>query len=347
MVSGTVAFSLEIELGWGLIQMGPREGLDRFSPDRRRETETLERLLALCDDLELPISFDVVGHLLLASCEGTHDGPHADGWFDIDPGTDVETDPLFYAPDLVEAIRDAAVDHEICTHTFSHVRCGSVSEAVLAWELSTVKRRHEGFGLQAPTSLVPPVHDPPPSGVLADHGIRTVRRADVLRPPVATPEPPSSLRQRVPWHVNESYPYQVLARSHPIEPLVRSDGVLETVSTWHTSLTAPFLPSGRADDPVPERLLPTAFRQWLHARYLRDALRRVTESRDHAHLWSHLFDLSNDAQWAPVASFLRDVADRRDNGDVVVRTMDALEASTPADRDRRTGTRCNPGRDPR
>jgi hypothetical protein len=61
-MTGTITLSLEIELGWGLAQFNK---LDTLSDDRRQETDHLRRLLTLCDELSVPITFDIVGHLLL------------------------------------------------------------------------------------------------------------------------------------------------------------------------------------------------------------------------------------------------------------------------------------------
>jgi peptidoglycan/xylan/chitin deacetylase (PgdA/CDA1 family) len=312
---------MEIELGWGVHHLPGATGLDRHSPERRAETEMLERLLSTCDRLGIPISFDVVGHLLLDSCSGEHDGPHSDGWFDADPGTDVDTDPLYYAPDLVERVVESETDHEICTHTFSHVPCSDVGEAVVDWELATARDRHESFGLEPPETLVPPMHSPPPTEPLNSNGITGVRRPVTYRAPVETPEPPDSLIRRVPWVVRQLYPVQVLARSHPIRRPRSRDGIVEHYTGWHASLTAPYLPNGRAEPSPAVRVLPKSVRQSLHGRYLHTALQMAVDRDSHAHLWSHLFNLSNELQWDPVRSFLESLARRRDRGEMTVSTM--------------------------
>ncbi len=117
-MTGIVTISIEIELGWGYHDIGDYR---KLSDGRVAETKALSRLLSLCEELHIPITFDVVGHLLLEKCGGNHDGPHPEGWFSADPGTDVSEDPLFYAPDLIQDIVDTDVDHEIGSHTFSHI----------------------------------------------------------------------------------------------------------------------------------------------------------------------------------------------------------------------------------
>lgn len=327
---GTIIISLEVELAWGVQHLPDQEGMERHSPDGEQERAYLDRLLSLCDDLDLPLSFDVVGHLLLEGCEGDHDGPHEAGWFDGDPGTDSERDPLFYAPDVVDRIRSAGADHEICTHTFSHVRCDEVNREVLDWELDASDRVHERYGLPKPRSFVPPVHGPPPMAALARHGIRVARRPVQYEPPVAS-TPDSWLRQLTP---RRPYPLQVLARRHPVRDPDVVAGVIQTYSTWHTSLTAPYLPSGQRDVHTVFRQIPVTLRQRLHDRYLRGGLDAAIEQDSHAHFWCHLFDLANEKQWPPIEAFLQKLAAAREDGSIRILTMaelaDERELSSPA-----------------
>jgi len=323
-MESVVTISIEIELAWGVRHLPGQRGLDRHSPGREAETETLERLLTLCDDLNLPLTFDVVGHLLLEHCSGHHDGPHDDTWFDSDPGTDVDRDPLYYAPDLIRRILAADTPHELGSHTFSHAPAHEAEADVLDWELGAATRHHVDFGLPAPTSFVPPIHAPFPPHLLRTHGIDAVRTPVTYRAPVDDPEPPVSGLRALPWRVKHAYPVEVLARSHPVREPASVDGVVEQYSTWHASLTAPYLPNGRSDPPRVFRLLPVSVRQSIHERYLQAGIRRAISERSCAHFWSHLFNLSNEAQWKPVESSLRLLARERDRGNVAVRTMHSL-----------------------
>jgi hypothetical protein len=115
---GYVTLSIEVELAWGVHDI---ETNSHLSEDGSVERTYARRLLDHCDTLGLPITFDVVGHLCHASCDGNHDGTHESGWFDADPGTDVGRDSLFYAPDLIGDIAGRPTEHELCTHTYSHV----------------------------------------------------------------------------------------------------------------------------------------------------------------------------------------------------------------------------------
>lgn len=136
---GSAIFSVEVELGWGYHDLQRPNKYAALSENREAETEALERLLALCDRFEIPITFDVVGHLFLDDCPGTHGGEYPTDWFSADP----ETDPLFYAPDLTEMIEAAEVDHEICTHTFSHALGEEFSPTQLDADLTEAQRLHQ------------------------------------------------------------------------------------------------------------------------------------------------------------------------------------------------------------
>lgn len=322
-MTGTVVLSIEVELGWGLARL-PGEPTARHSSGRVVETETLRRLLSLCDDLDLPITFDVVGHLLLESCSGTHAGNWPADWFRDDPGTSVDEDPLYYAPDLVDLISDAAVDHEIATHTFSHARCDEVNEDVVDEELRTTRDIHRDADRPLPSSFVPPLHGPPPTSVLRDRGIGGVREPVVLRPPIADPDRRSSFLTERLRRIRQSHPVQVLYRRHPVRDPVFRDELVRHYTTWHASLTAPYLPNGTRRPHSFYRFLPIRVRQRIHERYLLLSLADAAVEEGCVHLWTHLFNLSNDAQWPPVESFLHRLADRRTSDELTVETMASL-----------------------
>jgi peptidoglycan/xylan/chitin deacetylase (PgdA/CDA1 family) len=303
---------VELELGWGLVQYG---GLDALSERRHVETETLDRLLSLCDELELPITFNVVGHLLRDGALAAYDGDHPAGWFDDIPRTDPETDPAFYAPDLLDRIEASAVDHEIATHTFTHVECGTVAHDTLRWELDRVYELHDDQGLDGPVSLVPPLHSPPPRDVLADYPIAVVR----------------SPRRRAPTAseaaTRPGLALDVLTGAQPTDPPRVADGMVETYCTRYPSLTAPYLPMGQHDTHPGFRMLPVALRKRLHLWNTKRALSTVGTAGTSVHLWSHLWEMANDIQWPLVERYLRAVAAARDDNDIRVLPMRALNQS--------------------
>lgn len=297
---------MELELGWGHHDR-PVERRQPLSEGRAEETETLRELLKVCDDYDVPFTFDIVGHLLHERCTGSHDGPHASDWFDTDPGTSVGRDPEFYAPDLVERITDTATDHEIGTHTYSHVLCDETSKEVIDWELARVREVHERVGLPAPTSLVTPRHQRPPLDVLADHGIET------LRAPISVESPDSRLATFA-W---------ILGRNHPPCFIDRTSTITRTSCTPYPSLTAQHLRAGRSDPHPAFRAIPESIRRWIHRRFLRQAVNNAIERDGHLHLWTHLYNLANEVQRHMVLDFIEWLGNRSEE-DVRIVPMNEL-----------------------
>jgi peptidoglycan/xylan/chitin deacetylase (PgdA/CDA1 family) len=314
---GRVVVSLDFELAWGTIDK-PAEGAALLSDDGGREREYLDRLLAVCDSLRLPITFATVGHLHLGSCDGHQSEAHPDGWFDRDPQTDAEADPLFYAPNAVRRIREADADHEIATHTFSHVICDSVSREVVDWELEQVARVHEAVGLDRPTSLVAPRNRLTSFDLLREHDVEVVR---IPRPAPGTTSAEQWTNRVKQWTVDQGVP--------ATDPYVRN-GVTVTESTPYPSLTTVLLPNGQREPHAPFRAIPESVRKRRHEQFLLDAVETASRTGETVHLWSHLYNLSNEAQWDAIETFLRALASYRDEGEVVVETMSELAAETPA-----------------
>lgn len=304
-MTGLVTVSVELELGWG---RHDEKEYSHLSSNREEEDEYLDRFLDLCDTENIPVSFNIVGHLLHDSCSGTHRGPYTDGWWDEDPGSDLADDPLFYAPKMVESIRDREVDHEICTHTYSHIYCDETTEEVLDHELQRVEEVHSDAGLATPTSIVPPRHNQPSYQVLRDHGIEVVRR------PLEDYAPPLDSRiAKFLWF---------LTRSHPVGTIEIRDDVVETRCTPHPSLTNLLLSKGQEGPPhTVFRGIPHRIRRYLHKKYLINAIDTAAATGGHLHLWTHVFDFSNESQWSGVRDGLQYLGRTRDEGKVSISTM--------------------------
>ena len=310
-MSATVTFSIEVELGWGVIQY---DNLDVLSQGRKAETKALERLLDLCDELRIPMTFNVVGHLLRDTPLATYDGSHEDGWFDDIPKTGPKNAPEFYAPGLVERIQESSVNHEICTHTFTHVECANVPNETLRWEFDKLLETHQDFGLDRPVSLVPPRHSPPPRNILKEYGIEIVR----------------SSRKRQPESQEASNRVQlarkILTGDQPIKQPRMVDDVIETYCASFPSLTAPFLQSGRKQPPPVFRVIPKIVRRRLHRHNLNQSLTAAIERDSNIHIWTHLWETANGVQWPLIRSFLRRVSESRTKEQVQIKNMKELNS---------------------
>lgn len=304
-MTATVSLSIEIELGWG---MNTSEKFDsRLSPSRSAEDRSFNRLLSICESSRIPISFNIVGHLLLESCSGQHDGPHELDPLRNDPGTDAQSDPLFYAPDMLHKLVEADVDHEFSRHTFSHIDCEQKEPSVLDWEFSRSNKEYDKLGISRPVSFVPPWHRRCSRNVLHSHGIRN------LRVPFADISP---TEPRFLWFMGK--------RRHPIRPPKLVDGIVETYSTSYPSLTTPLFANGQDDAHWHYRTVPAFIRRRIHLRFLKRTVEQAIEADSHVHHWTHLWNMANDDQLALVEPFFRYLAEQRDRGRIEILTMDQL-----------------------
>jgi len=307
MSGATVVVSVEIELEWGFHDIIQRSNV---SEGAVAERETLGSLLDLCDEVDIPITFNVVGHLLHASCNGEHDSPHEDGWFLADPGTNVDTHPGYYAPDMIHTIIDAETSHEICTHTYSHALFDESDRQTANWELQQTRELFSLFEIPPSRSIVPPRHRTPPKDVLRDFGI------DIVRLPMPGFERQSQGRVRK--------FLSTLSNEIPRSTPRVVDEVVETYCTPHPSLSALYLPNGRNQPHPAFRAIPMWLRRRLHSRQLGRSLDRTIEEQSTLHVWTHLQNISNDAQWPQVASFIRKLGSEREKGNISVLTMGEL-----------------------
>lgn len=310
-MTGYVTISIEIELGWG---MHDKERYNHLSPNATAELNTLSRLLNLCDEYKIPITFDIVGHLLLETCNGSHRGPYPKDWWSEDPGANYIEDPLFYSPDLVNMITNSKVKHEIATHTFSHILCEDTADELLDHELTQVNRLHRKTELPSPNSIVTPRHQQPSYEILNKHDIK------IIRSKIPRYYPPN-------WAIrlkSAGSLFWILSRKHPITHLDSTNGITKTYCTPHPSLTSQTLPEGqRLPHPV-YRSIPQKLRQKRHIRYLKSAIIRASRKEKHVHFWTHLFNMSNEPQFSMIQHIFKTLSENKENGDVVIKKMQEL-----------------------
>jgi peptidoglycan/xylan/chitin deacetylase (PgdA/CDA1 family) len=299
---GNVTLSIELELGWGMHDVSE---YGHLSPERSTESATLNWLLGLCNEYKIPISFDVVGHLLLDECTGNHGGSHPRNWWSADPGTNADEDPLFYAPEMISKVAEQPVDHEICTHTFSHILAGEMDDEVLADELRMSREVFANAGYAEPVSIVLPRHQPASSTVLQENGIKTIRT------PFEWSGRFGKLKNCGRWLLR-----------HPVGRPKKEDDLVRTFCTPFPSLTSIWLPQGNGvQPPLPAQSLPLAARKRWHEWYLTSAIDRAADRKMSVHLWSHLLNINNQAQRAPISACIEYMASRRDEGAVEIRRM--------------------------
>lgn len=288
---GTVILSIDAELGWGFHDLAdpPRE---RVEAGR----DGWNALLDLLEEYEVPATWAVVGHLFLDSCDGTHTlHPTPEGWFERER-TEWATRPdLRYGTELVSSIDEAAVDHEIGCHTFSHVEFGAPSTTTeIAREelVASLEAAASRPPTPAMSSVVFPRNNVGHRDVLAEWGFTCYRgvspangiahkisRATVGHPPLVTPKLDEFGLVNIPASMYlygfEGRPRRLVERA------------------W--------------DDPI--------------VRAVDRGLDAVAETDRIFHIWLHPNNLVSEAERERLRRVLAAVARKRDDGEIQVETM--------------------------
>lgn len=296
---GTIVISADAELCWGYhdVESPPLERFDRMR-------EGWRTLLELTEEYDVPLTWAVVGHLLLDDCDGEHeDLPAPEGWFDHERGPDAWPRSIRFGGDLVEDVLASPVDHEVGGHTFSHVLFGAdtTDEELARAELRAFEDAADRWGL-APTSFVFPRNGIGHREVLAEFGYECYRG---LRPW----EPRTSLRERLTQVATKT---TLLPGDVPlVQPSVDEYGLLNVPASMHLfdfeGVPRTVLETVR-DDPVVVRA-----KRGIDAAATRDGL---------FHMWLHPNDLVAARDERRIERIFRYVDRTRDSTSVPVKTME-------------------------
>jgi len=133
---GVFMLWIEVELAWGLVHR-KKIDLTRLKNVSVRAREVLDDVIGLLEKYRVPVTWTVVGHLLLDHCNkyNTTNQPHPDmprpnhswlkeDWYRYDPCTNIQSDPAWYGKDIMDRIvkyvREGELHHDIGCHSFSH-----------------------------------------------------------------------------------------------------------------------------------------------------------------------------------------------------------------------------------
>ena len=188
---GTMVVSLDLELCWGRFDKVP---VPMLEADASEERIQIKRLLALLDRYEIPATWAIVGHLMLAGCSRHAGAAHTDvmprpdyswfpkDWYVHDPCTSAIQSPGWYAPDILEWIRATRVRHEIASHSFAHIYYGDpeCSATAARADLTAAVEAAEKQDVTL-KSFVFPRNQVGHLDVLRAQGIRAYRGADPTR----------------------------------------------------------------------------------------------------------------------------------------------------------------------
>ena len=135
-MSGKLIISFDFELGWGGIENGLWSSREKMGVYKQMP-ETIASLVNLFDKHEFPVTWAVVGAMMQDS--STLDVEHIPDHYRklIKETVTAARADTFFAPDLVSLISETNVNHEICSHSYSHVRFDlqGVTEKVIQREL--------------------------------------------------------------------------------------------------------------------------------------------------------------------------------------------------------------------
>jgi hypothetical protein len=161
MTGGDFCISIDLELAWGTWDK-PSPDYDRLCAEKEKAIVT--SLLELFARYETPATWAIVGRLLDREPAAANRSGHGDR--------------IWYAPDLVELVRDAAPRHDIGSHGFAHIYFGHAARDQIRADLESARRVHHAHGLDF-TSFVFPRDQVAHLDLLEAVGIRVFRSVDV------------------------------------------------------------------------------------------------------------------------------------------------------------------------
>lgn len=308
--SATVVLSIDAELGWGFH--------DRRDPPVSRIQAARwgwHRLVELFEETSIPATWAVVGHLLLDSHDGGRPGPPSSETWSADERDRWRFRPRYrFGWDLVEAVRDADVPHEIGCHSFSHVIFGaeSTTRALAREEIERALEAGWDRGLSF-ESFIYPRNDIGHRDLLAEYGFTCYRS---LSPDAASS---SRLRNRFRKLVRSTVP----GYSPPVvEPVVDEHGLVAIPASLYLygfEGHARTVAAAVAGDPV--------------VRQARRGIDAVVEDGGVFHMWLHPNNLVGEREVERLRAVLEYLARRRDATELRVETMAALADRTLGVRD--------------
>lgn len=292
---GSVVISVDAELGWGFHDVAepPAERIEAARDGWRS-------LVGLFERYEVPATWAVVGHLFEEGCDGHHaEHPAAPGWFEAERTRWANRPDLRFGGDVLDALLEADVGHDIGSHTYSHVVATAdwVTREVFDADVEMSVEAAERRGVET-SSFVYPRNYVARHEVLAENGIRAYRGERNL---------PDSSVERL---VDKLGPAVSPERVRLVEPSVDEFGMVEV---------PPSLYLYGFEGPV----VTVLDRLWTDP-MLAHAVRGIDQAADRDgifHLWFHPNNLVDGFAIDRVASVLSHLDRTRRETDLRVETM--------------------------
>ena len=160
MTRGSLCISIDVELAWGI--------WDKPSPAyhsrcAERELAIVRGLVALFDRHAVTATWAIVGRLLDRDDAAARSTSHGER--------------IWYAPDVVDAVRAAHTPQDIGSHSYAHVYFGDASREAARSDLAAARRVHAQHGLPF-ASFVFPRNQVAHIDLLRDAGVKVFRSVD-------------------------------------------------------------------------------------------------------------------------------------------------------------------------
>jgi len=200
---GILCISADLELAWAWRY--DRNSKINSEKIGLQERENTPKILKKLDELQIPITWAIVGHLFLKSCERKNGVAHPEmprpdyfknaywefkkgDWYEFDACTDYKSAPAWYAPDLIESILNSKVKHEIACHTFSHIGFNEryCPKELAEAEIIKCNAIMLQFGIK-PVSMIFPGEEAGYFELLVRHGYKYMRYFPLIKVEISRP----------------------------------------------------------------------------------------------------------------------------------------------------------------
>jgi Polysaccharide deacetylase len=312
---GVFTLSLDTEIAWGTFDHG---GLTRYARHFDQIRPVVRRLVSLLDAYNIPATWAFVGHLLLQRCQREKDGTiHPDvlrprydwfsaDWHACDPATDIRRDPWWYGTDLLEMVVEAQSNHEIATHTFSHIVVDdpNCTPEIFRSQLQACADLHKKHGLPFqsivyPRNKVALLDVLPPFGISAYRG-PAKRWYSRLSPPLVKA-------------------FRLMDHSLPFPPPTYGLGEIRTESPTNVPASMFYMPRDGFRRAIPI---------WARVQKAKLGLGRAAARGELFHLWFHPFNLASDPHlFDGLAEILAFASELRSSDQLRILTMAQVAAA--------------------
>jgi hypothetical protein len=311
LTKGIFVLSMDVELGWGIIDKPERMEIRKRYLEQSRDC--IEKILMLLEKYNMSATWAVVGHLFLEECSLTDGQKHADiprstypwyseDWFTASPCTNEREAPLWYGRDIIKKIIDCPVHQEVASHSFAHMIFGNenTKRETARADLSNCVREAGKVGLKL-RSFVFPRNDVGYIDELHNFGFEAYRGVE-----------PS-------WYVN--FPGNLKRVCHAIDQLFAICPPVSLPEFGHELYNIPASMFYLSMDKF-RGLMPAKFRVIKAKRGIRKAIR----DKKIFHLWFHPFNIatSQEKLLHGLEEIFKEVHSRREKGELDAKSMSEI-----------------------